>query len=287
MSPVATGSIAYLGPEGTYSEEAAVKYAEKIGGDWTLVPFPTIQAVALAVASGIADEGVAPIENSLEGSVTATLDILIQDSRLSIRNELVIPIDHTLLVVPGTRAADIQTIFSHPQALGQCRAYLEQCFPNAQKIASLSTVSAIDDVWASPVPAAAISPQRAAELRNMETLARGIQDNSSNETRFVALAREDHEATGHDKTSICFSFCGGQAWDALQRSRGVRHTEHQPGQNRVEAHQRVAGTLLVPGGLRRPQGRPEGPGSIGLHQKPDGHAEGVRLLSAPHVTDVD
>ena len=206
MSPDATSSIAYLGPEGTYSEEAAVKYSEMIGGDWTLEPFPTIQAVALAVASGIADEGVAPIENSLEGSVTATLDILIQDSRLSIRNELVIPIDHTLLVIPGTKAPDIQTIFSHPQALGQCRVYLEQCFPNAQKIASLSTVSAIDDVWASPVPAAAISPQRAAELRNMETLARGIQDNSSNETRFVALAREDHEATGRDKTSICFSF---------------------------------------------------------------------------------
>ena len=218
MPPDDTGSIAYLGPEGTYSEEAAVKYVEKIGGDWTLEPFPTIQAVALAVASGIADEGVAPIENSLEGSVTATLDILIQDSRLSIRNELVIPIDHTLLVVPGTKAADIQTIFSHPQALGQCRVYLEQCFPNAQKIASLSTVSAIDDVWASPVPAAAISPHRAAELRNMETLARGIQDNSSNETRFVALARGDHEATGRDKTSICFSFAEdkpGMLYNAL------------------------------------------------------------------------
>ena len=206
MSADAAGSIAYLGPEGTYSEEAAVKYSEMIGGDWTLEPFPTIQAVALAVASGIADEGVAPIENSLEGSVTATLDILIQDSRLSIRNELVIPIEHTLLVTPGTKAADIQTIFSHPQALGQCRAYLEQCFPNAQKIASLSTVSAIDDVWASPAPAAAISPMRAAQLRNMEILARGIQDNSSNETRFVALARADHEVTGSDKTSICFSF---------------------------------------------------------------------------------
>ena len=206
MSPDATSSIAYLGPEGTYSEEAAVKYSETLGGERSLEPFPTIQAVALAVASGIADEGVAPIENSLEGSVTATLDILIQDSRLSIRDELVIPIEHTLLVVPGTKAADIQTIFSHPQALGQCRAYLDQCFPNAQRIASLSTVSAIDDVWASPVPAAAISPMRAAELRKMETLARGIQDNSSNETRFVALAREDHPATGHDKTSICFSF---------------------------------------------------------------------------------
>lgn len=206
MSPDATRSIAYLGPEGTYSEEAAVKYVEMIGGHWSLEPFPTIHAVALAVASGIADQGVAPIENSLEGSVTATLDILIQDSRLSIRDELVIPIEHTLLVVPGTKAADIQTIFSHPQALGQCRAYLDQCFPNAQKIASLSTVSAIDDVWASPVPAAAISPLRAAQLRNMETLARGIQDNSSNETRFVALARQDHEATGSDKTSICFSF---------------------------------------------------------------------------------
>ncbi len=194
--------IAYLGPEGTFSEEAALRHDPQAG----LEPFPSIHAVALAVASGIAEEGVVPIENSLEGSVTYTLDLLIQEARLFIRRELVLPIEHCLLVKPGTRAADIRTVYSHPQALAQCRDFLERCFPKAQPVAALSTVSAVEDMKNSSTPAAAISPCRAAQLHSMDILAKGIQDSTTNVTRFVILADSDHPPTGSDKTSLCFSF---------------------------------------------------------------------------------
>ena len=131
--------IGFLGPAGTFSEEAALRYDPQ--GD--LEPYPTIHAVAKAVASGLSDEGVVPIENSLEGSVTYTLDSLIQADRLFIRREIVLLIEHCLLTVPGTRAGDIQMVYSHPQGLAQCRDFLERCFPNAQLIASLSTVAAV------------------------------------------------------------------------------------------------------------------------------------------------
>ena len=194
--------IGFLGPAGTFSEEAALRYDPQ--GD--LEPYPTIHAVAKAVASGLSDEGVVPLENRLEGSVTYTLDSLIQADRLFIRREIVLLIEHCLLTVPGTRAGDIQMVYSHPQALAQCRDFLERCFPNAQLIASLSTVAAVEDMKGNPNPAAAISPRRAAELYGMETLAEGIQDNPSNATRFVILANTDHPPTGRDKTSLCFSF---------------------------------------------------------------------------------
>ena len=194
--------IAYLGPAGTFSEEAALKR----DADGELEAFTSIPAVALAVASGTADEGVVPIENSVEGSVTHTLDILIQQDRLFIRHELVIPIEHCLLVKHGIRAAEVQTVYSHPQALGQCRDYLERCFPKAQLVASLSTIAAVEDMQASRGPAAAISPARAGGLYDVEVLARGIQDSQANVTRFVVLADSDHPPTGQDKTSLCFSF---------------------------------------------------------------------------------
>ena len=194
--------IAYLGPVGTFSEEAALLYDP----EGELEPFPSIPAVATAVASGIAEEGVVPIENSLEGAVTYTLDLLIEEDRLFIRHELVLPIVHCLLIKPGTKVADIQTVYSHPQALGQCREFLERCFPKAQLVASLSTVAAVEDMKVSPTTAAAISPKRAAEPQGMEVLAQGIQDSAANVTRFVVLADSDHPATGRDKTSLCFSF---------------------------------------------------------------------------------
>ena len=194
--------IAYLGPVGTFSEEAALRYDP----DGDMEPFPSIFGVAMAVASGLVEEGVVPIENSLEGPVTNTLDILIQEAKLSIRNEVVVPIDHCLLIKPGTQESDIERVYSHPQALGQCRNFLERRFPKAQPIASLSTVAAVQDMVQSPSPSAAISPRRAAALHDMHILAEGIQDNSSNATRFVVLATADHPPTGQDKTSLCFSF---------------------------------------------------------------------------------
>ena len=194
--------IAFLGPAGTFTEEAALLYEPKAN----LQAFPNIPAVARAVASAIAEEGVVPIENSLEGSVTDTLDILINEARLFIRRELVLPIEHCLLVRPGTPSAEIQVIYSHPQALGQCRNFLERYFPNAQLVASLSTAAAVTDAKESSSLAAAIAPKRTAELYNVEVLAQGIQDNPANVTRFVILANSDHRPTGKDKTSLCLSF---------------------------------------------------------------------------------
>jgi prephenate dehydratase len=206
--------IAFLGPVGTYTEEAALQYDPQAD----LQAFPTIAAVGRAVSSGVTDEGVAPIENSLEGSVTYTLDLLISQPELSIYKEIALPIEHYLMAKPETRAPEIQVIFSHPQALAQCRNFLEQCFPHAQQTASLSTVSAVADMKSSPVPAAAIAPRRAAQLYDVEIIGQNIQDNPNNVTRFVVLSRSDHPPTGRDKTSICFSFlqdAPGVLYDAL------------------------------------------------------------------------
>jgi prephenate dehydratase len=195
-------SIAFLGPAGTYTEEAALLY--DAGAD--LQPFSTISAVGHAVSSETTDQGVVPIENSLEGSVTFTLDLLIRESGLSIFREVVLPINHYLMAQPGTRIADVQVVYSHPQSLAQCREFLERTFPNAQQIASLSNAAAVSDMKDSSLPAAAIAPRRAAELYGAEVLGKDIQDAANNVTRFAVLARQDHPPTGDDKTSICFSF---------------------------------------------------------------------------------
>ncbi|MDY6918345.1 MAG: prephenate dehydratase [Chloroflexota bacterium] len=194
--------VAYLGPPGTFAEEAALLYDKTA----QLTPFPSIAAVDTAVASGMADEGVVPIENSLEGSVNDTLDLLIHESKVLIRKELVLPIVHHLMAKPGTEVSTIRVVYSHPQALGQCRHFIERCFPKAQVVAALSTAAAVEDMMASGHPAAAIGTARAAELYGAEIMAREIQDEASNVTRFVVLALTDHPPTGCDKTSISFSF---------------------------------------------------------------------------------
>jgi prephenate dehydratase len=192
--------IAYLGPPGTFAEQAALLHDPEA----QLMPFRSIPAVAEAVASAMAQEGVVPVENSIEGSVTDTLDLLIHESTLSICRELVIPINHCLLLKPGAGPERLDAIFSHPQALAQCRRFLERCFPNAQQIASLSTAAAVEEML-SRDNAGAIATQRAAELYGAEILAKGIQDQSSNVTRFAVLAQADHGPTGYDKTSLCFA----------------------------------------------------------------------------------
>ena len=194
--------IGYLGPAGTYTEQAALLYSP-LG---IMTPYPTISAVGGAVSNNEVDVGVVPIENSLEGSVTFTLDLLISQSGLSIQNEVVIPIDHYLVAAPGVAAESVKVIYSHPQALAQCREYLEARFPAVLREASLSTAAAVADMQASRVPAAAICPQRATEIYDVRILDKGIQDNTVNQTRFAVLSHADHAPTGHDRTSICFAF---------------------------------------------------------------------------------
>ena len=195
-----TKRLAYLGPPGTFSEEAALLHDAQA----RLLPFASVAAVAAAVDSGMADEGVVAIENSLEGSVNDTLDVLIHESGLSICRELVLPIEHCLLAAPGASSGDVKVIYSHPQALGQCRRFLERCFPRAQVEASLSTAAAVEDML-SHEGTAAIATRRAAEIYGAQVLAHGIQDSPSNKTRFVVLAPHDCPPSGQDKTSIAFS----------------------------------------------------------------------------------
>ena len=197
-----TQRLAYLGPAGTYAEQAALKHDPEAN----LLPFTSIPSVAAAVDSRVADTGVVPIENSLEGAVTFTLDLLIHESTLFIRHELVLPIHHCLLAMSGTQVAGIKVIYSHPQSLAQCRLFLAKRFPEAQLIASMSNALAVEQMQEAGNTAAAIASERAASIYGAEILDRGIEDSPSNVTRFVVLAPTDHAPTGGDKTSICFGF---------------------------------------------------------------------------------
>ena len=194
--------LAHLGPRGTFSEEAAILY----DGSASLVPCPTVAAVASAVETGLADEGIVAIENSIEGSVTDTLDLLIHDSHLAINHEVVLPITQCLMAKIGTVPKQIRTVYSHPQALGQCRKFIKEHYSGAAVVAAMSTVAAVEEMKSAGAEAAAIAPRRAAELLGVTVLAHGIQDHSGNATRFVVLGPEDHPPTGDDKTSIAFSF---------------------------------------------------------------------------------
>ena len=189
--------VAYLGPAGTNSEVAALQACH--GAE--LLPMPTIPAIARAVSTGEAERGVAPLENSLQGTITDTVDTLIRDDGLAICGEVVLAIEHCLMAPPGTARTDIDVIYSHPQSLGQCRRFLETEFPGARTEAALSNAEAVAVAMRTP-RAAAIAPARAAEIYGAEILQRGIEDSRVNKTRFVVLAREGAPQSGRDKTSI-------------------------------------------------------------------------------------
>ncbi|WP_322796758.1 prephenate dehydratase [Tepidiforma sp.] len=193
--------LAYLGPPGTFGELAAITFAPEA----ELMPFPSHAAVAAAVESGMADLGVVAIENLINGSVQETLDILIHETDLQIQAELFVPVRHCLVAKPGTRPADVRVIYSHPQALGQCRKFLERCFPKAQAEAALSTTEAVELALRRDGDAAAIATERAAQLTGAEVLARDIQDSDNNVTRFLVLGRGLPAPTGRDRTSIAFT----------------------------------------------------------------------------------
>ena len=224
--------IAYLGPQGTFSEQAALDYAR----DAELIACRSITASAMSVLQGEADEAVCPIENSYQGSVTDTLDVLLHEEGLHIRQELTLDIVHNLMVKPGVVLGRGETrVYSHPQALGQCRRYLEQHLPDAELAASLSTAEAVEQAIASDVPSAAIAPSRSAELYGAQILAPGIQDDDNNVTRFVVLGKSDHPRTGNDLTSVAMEFSEdkpGQLFGVLkefaERSINLTKIESRP-----------------------------------------------------------
>lgn len=208
--------IAYLGPAGTYSEEAGLLYNQKIGGQ--LIGVVPLYDLILAVDSGQYEEGVVPIENSIEGSLSLTLDMLVQEVRLLIKKEIVLPIHHCLLGRPGTKINEVTDIISHPQAQAQCHRFLHERLAGIRLHSAESTASAAEQVadgrlesQTNPAPAgkktvfAAIGSEKAAAVYKLEILADFINDYQDTSTRFVVLAKKDSEPTGNDKTSIVFS----------------------------------------------------------------------------------
>lgn len=208
--------IAYLGPAGTFSEEAALQYA---GAGGRLLPFPSFPAVVEAVETGQSDEAILPIENSLEGSVTTNVDLLIHETTLQIQAETVLPVRHFLIAKPGADLGAVRQLISHPQPLGQCRRFLERCLPGVGVVAALSTAAAVGEMMAAADRhTAAIGTRRAAELYGGAILAGDIQDNDSNVTRFVVLRHGARPPTGRDKTSLCFTLPDAGEAGALYRA---------------------------------------------------------------------
>lgn len=215
-------TIAYLGPPGTFSEEAAMAYATTRAatrpatgsaadaasddGAASYLPLTNIPAIVTAIETQAADCGVLPIENMLEGSVSSTLDLLIHETGLRIAGETVIPIRHYLVARAGLTLAQVEVLYAHPQSLGQCRRFVGRCLPDVATVASLSNSAAPAEALADKRPAAAISSLRAAHISGAHILAHDIADNQSNVTRFIVLAEQDSPPTGDDKTSFCFGF---------------------------------------------------------------------------------
>ena len=196
--------IGYLGPKGTFSQEAVKKYI-KGRNDCVEVDFNTLSDLILAVQNGSIKEAVAPIENSLEGAVNVTLDMLAADVDLTIKGEVVIAVRQNLLVKKGTELKNIKHILSHPQPIGQCRKYLAAKFPEAHIKYVYSTSNAAEEVAGGAGDMAAIGSTIAAEVYGLDIADEGIHDGDNNFTRFVVLSKENCVRTGHDKTSIVFS----------------------------------------------------------------------------------
>jgi Prephenate dehydratase len=197
--------IGYLGPEGTFTHQAALKYTKRLE-NFELVAFPVITDVLQAVENGYVDQGVVPFENSIEGTVTFTIDSLIFDVDVVIEAEIINPIRHNLVAKKGTKAKDLVKILSHPQALAQCKKYLEAKFKNVEKIQFGSTAGAAKTISENTEAWGAICTADAAEAFGLEILEEDIQDENHNKTRFLVVSKKyDANPKYEGKTSIVFS----------------------------------------------------------------------------------
>ena len=230
--------IAYLGPRGTYSEEMALKFYSHRPAD--LIPYSSLYGALQAVETGEAAEAIIPIENSLEGAVSVVLDVLAHDVTLQIVQELLLPIDHHLWVQPGTK--HIHEILSHPQALGQCRRYISERYPDAKITEVDSTAAAAYQVASGKPHVAAIGSSQAGKIYNLEALQSSIQDYPNNCTRFVILRKKAEPITikGLVKSSFVCNINGeksGSLCDVLQefskRSINMTRIESRPTRNRL------------------------------------------------------
>lgn len=200
-------TIAYLGPAGTYTEMAALRYLQLNHPDREhdpsrMCPYSTISQAIKAAETGEVEIAVVPIENSIQGGVTMTLDSLWQSESLQIQQAIVLPISHAL-ITRAKKLEDIKTVYSHPQGLAQCQQWLDKYLPTVQQIATDSTADGVYPV-AKDVTVAAIASQRAAEIYELPILEFPINDQPDNFTRFLVLGRTAPTTQG-THSSLAFS----------------------------------------------------------------------------------
>jgi prephenate dehydratase len=195
---VAPPRVAFQGERGAFSEEAAVKL---LGATVKLVPRPTFESLFAAVGEGAADLALAPVENTLAGSVQRVYDLLL-DSPLHVTAEVVIPIRHFLIGCPGATEAGVRTVESHPVALAQCESFFASR-PDIRRAAAEDTAGSVAEVLRRGDPTrAAVAGRRAAEIYGGSILRAGLEDHAENYTRFLLLAPEAAAADGADKLSL-------------------------------------------------------------------------------------
>lgn len=196
--------LGYLGPAGTFSEEAAQSAPEAREAE--LVALRTVRDTVIAVGDGSVDRAVVPIENSLEGPVGATLDTLAEDHDVTIVGELVLAVSPCLIAREPLAFSEIERVVSHPQPLAQCARFLRDRLPCAELVPVASTAEAVRIVVAESAPWAALGTRRAAQLYGATVLAEGAEDEAGNATRFVWLARTAAPAdpSRPAKTSLAF-----------------------------------------------------------------------------------
>jgi prephenate dehydratase len=223
--------IAHLGPRATNTEAAATRYDP----DAELLPTSSVATAVQAVEAGDADLAMVAAENAIDGAVRETLDQLVRpDLELSITAELVLPIRHVLVGAHGIEPSAAERVYSHPQALAQCREHLLALAPDAQHVAALSTTAGIEAAIAE-VGALGVGPPIAAEFYGGEVYADDIGDVPHNVTRFVVLGAQDHAPTGDDKTSLAFTTEHDRSGSLVEvldlfssRSVNLTHIESRP-----------------------------------------------------------
>ncbi|UCF45539.1 MAG: prephenate dehydratase [Candidatus Bathyarchaeota archaeon] len=192
--------VAFQGEKGAYSESAVHTF---FGATADVKPCRDLTEVFESVNKQRAQFGVVPIENSLEGSINQTYDLFLTHN-LKVRGEIIIRISHCLIANPNTSLEVVKTVYSHPQALAQCRSFLERL--GCELIPTYDTAGSVKMLKEKGLhDAAAVASERAAELYGMKILAREIEDNPENYTRFFVISQNDAPMTGRDKTSIIFA----------------------------------------------------------------------------------
>ena len=204
-------TVSYLGPEGTYTQEACEKFFD---GKGSYAPYETVPEAVQALTDGKSNYAVIPQENTIGGAVIDYVDTLIANENVSVVGEVELPISQNLLVLPGTALADIKTVYSHKQGIAQGKEWLEKNLPNAEVIEASSTAEGAKTVAkGKDKPCAAIASAGCADVYGLEILAAGIQNNDKNKTRFYVLSKDAPATAKSDRLAFV---ANGTAKDLLK-----------------------------------------------------------------------